>query len=200
MKNSGLINVLAVGVGGQGIIRLSDVLAAVAFDAGHDVKKSEIHGMAQRGGSVTSHIRWGSGVHSPVIMEGSAHFIVGMEELETLRNAHVLRTDGTIILNDFRVLPTTVVSGAAEYPEDMDARLAAYGKVERIPANTIAEGLGNVRASNTVLLGALSRHLDVPESIWTAVIEKSFPPRQLDLNQQAFARGRQFQPEVLPRT
>ncbi len=185
-------NVLAAGVGGQGIIRLADILAEVAFEAGYDVKKSEIHGLAQRGGSVTSSIRWGKKIHSPVIPDGEADFIIALEELEALRNAHVLRPGGVIIINDFRLLPVTVVTGKAKYPENIDARLREYGTVERVPASEIARGLGNTRASNVVLLGVLSRHLGLPEKAWASVLSKSFPAKLLDLNLKAFEAGREL--------
>jgi len=184
------VNVLAVGVGGQGIIRLSDILADAAFESGFDVKKSEIHGLSQRGGSVTSHIRWGEKVFTPVIMEGEAHFIIALEELEALRNIHILRTDGTAIINDYRVLPATVVLGDAEYPENIDGTLSEYGKVDRVDASGIAEKLGNIRAANTVLIGVLSRYLDFDEEIWKTVISRSFPGKYIDLNIQAFEAGR----------
>lgn len=184
------VNVLAVGVGGQGIIRLSDILADVAFAAGYEVKKSEIHGLSQRGGSVTSHIRWGAVVHSPVIMEGEADFILALEELEALRNIHILKPEGTAIINDFRVLPATVILGAAEYPEEIDEKAAEYGSVERIDAAAIARELGNIRAANTVLLGTLSRHLEFEPSLWEKVLRKSFSEKLFDINLKAFEAGR----------
>ena len=192
MSKNGVANVLAVGVGGQGIIRLSNILAGVVFDLGYDVKKSEIHGLAQRGGSVTSNIRWGKEVHSPVIPDGEVDFIVALEELEAFRSAHVLKPGGTIIVNDFRLLPVTVVTGAAEYPENIDSKLREYGKVERVPASKMAKDLGNIRASNVVLLGVLSKHLDLPEDGWISSLKKSFPPKFLDLNLKAFEAGRKF--------
>ena len=130
------VNVMAVGVGGQGIMRLSDILADAAFAAGFDVKKSEVHGLSQRGGSVTSYIRWGEKIHTPVIMDGEADFIVALEELEALRWAHVASTDGMFLVNDFRVLPAPVVTGTASYPENLDEQLASYASVERIEASS----------------------------------------------------------------
>ena len=190
MSDNGVRNVLAVGVGGQGIIRLSNILGRVAFEAGHDVKKSEIHGLSQRGGSVTSHIRWGKQVGTPVIMDGEAHFLLALEELEALRYAHILHPDGLLIVNEFRMLPATVIAGEAEYPKDIDARLREYGRVARVRATDIAKGLGNIRVSNVVLLGLLSRHLDLPEDGWTSVIRKSFPDKLVELNLKAFEAGR----------
>ena len=192
MSDGQTTNVLVVGVGGQGIIRLSNLIADVAFSLDFDVKKSEIHGLSQRGGSVTSHVRWGHKVHTPVIMDGEADFILALEELEALRNAHVLKPEGTILVSDFRLLPATVVSGKATYPDDIDARLGEYGTVERVKAVDVARDLGNIRASNVVLLGAFSRHLAIPEEAWTAAVARAFPGKFLDLNQKAFAAGREL--------
>lgn len=186
------VNVLAVGVGGQGIITLTNILAEVAFRAGHDTKQSEIHGLSQRGGSVSGQVRWGRKVHTPITMEGEADFLVAMEELEALRNAHRLKVDGVILVNDFRILPATVVTGQAPYPTDIDAQLAEYGRLCRIPATAIAKELGNVRMSNIVMLGALSKHLDLPSDVWPEVIREKFPPKHVDKNFQAFARGREL--------
>jgi indolepyruvate ferredoxin oxidoreductase beta subunit len=188
------VNVMAVGVGGQGIIRLSNILADAAFAAGFDVKMSEIHGLSQRGGSVTSYIRWGGKIHTPVIMDGEATFVVALEELEALRWAHVAGPEGLFLVNDFRILPATVVSGRIGYPEDVDEQLASYAAVERVDATKLAEVLGNVRVTNTVLLGALSRHLDIAEDVWHATIDKAFPEEHRELNRQAFAAGREARP------
>ena len=185
------INVLAVGVGGQGIITLTNILAEVAFRAGHDAKQSEIHGLSQRGGSVSGQVRWGRSIHTPIIMEGTADFLIALEELEALRFAHFLKPGGMIFVNDYSILPASVTAGAAVYPKDIDAQLAEFGKVSRIPASKIAEQLGNIRMSNIVLLGALSRHLDLPENIWIDVIRKTCAPKYLDKNLQAFAKGRE---------
>ncbi len=190
MSDNTVTNVLAVGVGGQGIIRLSNILAQVAFEAGHDVKKSEIHGLSQRGGSVTSHVRWGEKVHSPVIMDGEADFIIALEELEALRYAHILHPDGMLVVNEFRMLPTTVVTGKSEYPKDIDARLREYGRVHRVNGTGIAKELGNTRACNVVLLGFLSKHLDLAYDGWLSVIQQSFPDNFVELNLKACEAGR----------
>jgi indolepyruvate ferredoxin oxidoreductase beta subunit len=195
MKKTPAVNVLAVGVGGQGIIRLSDILAEVAFRAGADVKKSEIHGLSQRGGSVTSHIRWGEHIHTPVIMDGEADFIVALEELEALRHAHVLKPEGTIVVNDYRLLPATVVLGVSPYPDDVDASLGQYGTVERVGALEVAQGLGEPRAANVVLLGALSRHLEIPIECWTETIRGAFKEKVIEVNLKAFEAGRQLSTE-----
>lgn len=190
MTETKSVNVLVVGIGGQGIILLSDILAEAAFESGRDVKKSEIHGLSQRGGSVISHIRWGAKVHSPVIMDGEADFILALEEIEALRNAHMARPEGRILVNDFRSLPATVVSGAAKCPEDIDARLVEFARIEKVPATKIARQLGNIRTSNIVLLGALSRYLEIPENIWQAAVKKTVPEKYAGLNLKAFSCGR----------
>ncbi|MBI5155600.1 indolepyruvate oxidoreductase subunit beta [Candidatus Poribacteria bacterium] len=185
-----MTNVLAAGVGGQGIIRQSDILAQVAFEAGFDVKKSEIHGLSQRGGSVTSHVRWGEKVYSPVIMDGEADFLLALEELEALRNAHLLKPGGVILLNEYRLLPATVIANMAEYPAGIDEQLREFGLVVRVPANDLAQRLGNLRAANTILLGALSHWLNLPAEAWDKVLRSSFPEKHLDLNLKAFEMGR----------
>lgn len=184
-------NVVLVGVGGQGIIRLSDLLAEVVFRAGYDVKKSEIHGLSQRGGSVYSFVRWGEKVHTPVIMDGEADFLLSLEELEALRYAHMVKPGGLILVSDFRLLPATVVNKQAKYPEDIDAHLRQYGTVQRIPAAQTALTLGNVRTANIILLGALSSHVPaVDEGLWKNVVAEAFKKKDLEANVRAFEIGR----------
>lgn len=194
------VNVLTVGVGGQGIISLSDIIAEMAFSADYDVKKSEIHGLSQRGGSVNGHIRWGTQIHAPVIMDGEAHFLVALEELEVLRWAHLLRPDGLAIVNSYRILPATLVIGkGAGYPEDIPARLATYAAADWVGASELARALGNIRAANTVLLGVLSRHLEFSEAQWQKTLTKFFPAKHLELNLRAFAAGRETPVVTHPR-
>jgi len=188
-------NFLLAGVGGQGTILASDVLAEVALAAGFDVKKSEVHGMAQRGGSVNTHIRWDAEqVHSPLIGLGEADALLVFEEAEALRYAEFLKPGGAAIVNCHAIKPITVTSGGAEYPTEAQVR-ALYAEVtERfhlIPGTAIAEELGNVRTANVVLLGALSSLLEVPAETWLGVLDKRVPPKYVDLNRQAFLRGRQ---------
>ena len=191
MKEIPSVNVLIVGVGGQGIIRMSNILAQVAFETGASTKKSEIHGMSQRGGSVTSHIRWGADVHTPVIMDGDADYIVAIEKLEALRYAHILKPGGTIIVNDFSILPASVVTGVSEYPEDIMEQLAEFGSVKDVSASLIAKELGNIRVANTVLLGALSIHLGFSVEEWKAVLTSTFDEKHAKLNIEAFHKGRE---------
>ncbi|MHC5056674.1 MAG: 2-oxoacid:acceptor oxidoreductase family protein, partial [Planctomycetota bacterium] len=147
-----------------------------------------------------SYIRWGGKIHTPVIMDGEATFVVALEELEALRWAHVVRPDGLFLVNDFRVLPATVVAGSVRYPENLDGQLASYAAVERVDASKLAGELGSVRASNTVLLGALSRHLDIAEDAWRATVDKAFPEEHRELNRRAFEAGRKAQPQRMEKT
>jgi indolepyruvate ferredoxin oxidoreductase, beta subunit len=188
-------NFLLAGVGGQGTILASDVLAEVALAAGLDVKKSEVHGMAQRGGSVNTHVRWNAGrVYSPLVGEGEADILLAFEEAEALRYASYLRQGGVAVVNRQAIKPITVTSGGAHYPSEEELR-AVYGRLTDrfylVPGAELAEELGNARAANVVLLGALSGFLDLPAETWLAVIEKRVPPRYVALNRQAFLAGRE---------
>lgn len=192
MKTRGVTNIFFSGVGGQGIIMASDLVAELAFRAGLDVKKNEIHGMSQRGGSVTSHVRFGDQVHCPMIMEGEAHFLVAFEELEAVRWAHMVRPDGRILVNQQRILPASVTAGDAEYPEDVRAILAGYAPVTRVPAFAIARELGGPQMVNTAMMGALSAHLPgFTEENWTAVISDRLKSKALRENLNAFHKGRE---------
>ncbi len=187
-------NFLLAGVGGQGTILASDVLAEVALTSGYDVKKSEVHGMAQRGGSVNTHIRWDTEqVHSPLIGLGEADMLLAFEEAEALRYAEYLRPGGAAIINCHAIKPITVTSGGASYPTEDQVQAVYAGLTERfrlVPGTAIAEELGNIRTANVVLLGALSSLLDIPVKTWLGVIEKRVPPKYVDLNREAFLRGR----------
>lgn len=187
------INFILAGVGGQGTILASDVLAEVGFRSGYDVKKAEVHGMAQRGGSVVSHVRWGEVVCSPLIGSGEAHFLLAFEKAEALRYINFLRLGGIVILNDQAIEPITVTSGGATYPDDVHVRRVlaqATDRVYWVPALAIAEELGNPRVTNMVLLGSLSVLLPIPSDTWLEVIEEHVPARFAALNREAFQRGR----------
>ncbi len=184
---------ILVGVGGQGTLLASDVLALVGLEHGHDVKKSEVHGMAQRGGSVVSHVRWAERVRSPLIGKGEADYLLAFEKLEALRHLGFICTGGTVIVNDYAIPPVSVASNKDVYPDDQKVRAAlrqATANHHLVPGMTTAEELGNPRISNIVLLGALSTLLDVPLATWEQVIGKRVPPKYLELNWQAFRRGR----------
>lgn len=186
---------LLAGVGGQGTILASDVLSEVALAAGFDVKKSEVHGMAQRGGSVNTHVRWDADrVFSPLIGLGEADVLLVFEEAEALRYAEYLKPGGAAIVNRQTIEPITVTSGGAHYPTEEAVRETYRGLAGRfhlIPGTGIAEEMGNARAGNVVLLGALSTLLEVPVNTWLAVIEGRVPPKYVELNRQAFMRGRE---------
>ena len=188
-------NFLLTGVGGQGTLLASNVLARVGVRAGFDVKKAEVHGMAQRGGSVSSQIRWGAKVYSPLIEQGEVDYLVAFEKLEALRYVSMLRPGGTVIIGDMRIPPLSVSSGNDVYPDD-DAVRRTLGQVTEslhtVPSTRLAETAGNVRAHNTVVLGALSNFLDhVPTEMWREVIAEWVPQRYIQVNLQAFQMGRE---------
>jgi indolepyruvate ferredoxin oxidoreductase beta subunit len=185
---------LLAGVGGQGTVLASNVLSDVAIAAGYDVKKSEVHGMAQRGGSVNTHVRWNAEhVYSPLIGLGEAGFLLAFEQAEALRYAAYLKKAGIAIINGHTIQPITVTSGGAHYPTKQELYSVLGAVTDRIhvlPGTAIAEELGSVRAANVVLLGALSAFLDVPVEVWLQAIERRVPARFVELNHQAFSRGR----------
>ena len=188
-------NVSLVGVGGQGILLTADLLAKTAAIAGLDVKKSEIHGMAQRGGSVISQVRFGSEVASPIIQEGTSDILVSFDKLEALRWAHLLAKGGKALVNDMYLVPVTVSSGQQPAVEDLDGRLAkAFRDAVRIDAATIAErDAGNGRTMNMVLAGALSALTPFKEREWLKALKEilSGPKAKLlEVNKKAFALGR----------
>ncbi|MHB1293821.1 MAG: indolepyruvate oxidoreductase subunit beta [Anaerolineae bacterium] len=194
-ETNGSTNFLLAGVGGQGILLAADVVARVGLAQGYDVKKSEIHGMAQRGGSVTSHVRWGRQVWSPTITPGEADYVLAFERLEALRYLAMLRSGGTLLVSDYRIAPVTVSSGDDRYPTPEDeARMYAEAHIQPtyVPAIAIAEGLGQTRVNNVVMLGALSATLDLPEAVWLDTIAERVPERFVELNRRAFMAGRDF--------
>lgn len=185
-----LFNISLVGVGGQGILLTSDILALAAMDAGFDVKKSEIHGMSQRGGSVISQVRFGGKVHSPIIPEGGSDLLVSFERMEALRWAHLAKPGATILVNDMDRVPVTVSSGLQPAAEHVSERLAAYPGLILIDANPLAVRAGNLRAANLVLVGALSTLVPFDEEHWLAAIRTRVPPTLLDVNLKALELGR----------
>jgi indolepyruvate ferredoxin oxidoreductase beta subunit len=180
---------MIVGVGGQGTLLTSRILGGITVDAGYDVKLSEVHGMAQRGGSVVTFVRYGKKVAEPIVEEGCADVLIAFERLEALRYAHFLKQDGVIIVNDWRIDPITVVTGAAQYPENIIDELSAKYKVYSMNAMEEAEKLGNVKAFNVIILGLAARHMDFDKDAWLRVIEKTVPPKTVDINKAAFLLG-----------
>ncbi|HHW99061.1 MAG TPA: indolepyruvate oxidoreductase subunit beta [Firmicutes bacterium] len=184
------VSILLVGVGGQGTILASKILTDVALRQGYDVKMTEIHGMAQRGGSVVTQVRMGAKVHSPLIEPGQADYIVAFEQLEALRWLHFLNDEGTMIVNTQRINPMTVITGAAEYPGDALEQIKANAPhMVQLNALEIAKQLGNMRVVNVVLLGAMAKQMDIPKEDWMAALEATVPSRFLELNRQAFQAG-----------
>jgi indolepyruvate ferredoxin oxidoreductase, beta subunit len=188
------INFLLAGVGGQGTLLASNVLARVGARAGFDVKKAEVHGMAQRGGSVSSHLRWGQKVLSPLIGRQEVDYLVAFEKLEALRYIGMLRPGGTALVGEMSIAPLTVSSGNDVYPDDDEVRRIVSGVTEDlrfVPSLSLAEAVGNVRAHNVVVLGALSNLIrDVPAEIWLDVIAEWVPKRFVEVNKRAFESGR----------
>jgi indolepyruvate ferredoxin oxidoreductase beta subunit len=183
--------ILLAGVGGQGTLKASDIMCLAMMETGLDVKKSEVHGMAQRGGCVTSHVRYGQKVYSPLAKLGSVDLLVAFEKMETLRYLNYLTKDATIIANADEIYPPVVNSGDVVYPENVISFLKSnYKQVKEIDATALAKKSGNVKAANVVLLGAISNLLDIPLSIWKGVIKKAFPEKLVKVNLIAFQKGR----------
>ena len=187
------ISFLLVGVGGQGTILASNVLAELGMSLGFDVKKAEVHGMSQRGGSVTSHVRWGKKVYSPIITDGDADVMIAFEKSEAARYIQGLKPGGLVLVNDYGIIPITVSSGGASYPQDNSLRELLGRFTERqywVDGIGIAETVGNARTANVALLGALSGLMQYDETPWLEVIARRVPPKFLEVNKAAFAQGR----------
>jgi len=182
-------NIMIVGVGGQGTLLTSRILGGITVDAGFDVKLSEVHGMAQRGGSVVTFVRYGEKVAEPIVEEGQADVLIAFEKLEALRYAHFLKKDGAIVVNDWRIDPITVVTGAAEYPDNIIENLEKEYKVFKINAMEEALKLGNSRVFNIIVLGMAAKHMDFSKEAWLKAIEKTVPPKTVEINQKAFLLG-----------
>jgi indolepyruvate ferredoxin oxidoreductase beta subunit len=179
-----------VGVGGQGIILASELMSEAALLAGYDVRKSEVHGMAQRGGSVSSHVRFGRKVLSPLIELGHADIMLAFEKVEGLRACGHLKHGATIIMNDTEVIPTTVSLGMGTYPQDVPEHLRSLGfTVILVDAQNKAQQAGTAKAANVVLLAALASFLDIDRDIWLEVVRCRVPKKYLDINIEAFNLG-----------
>lgn len=183
-------SILFVGVGGQGTILASKILTQGLIKAGYDVKMSEVHGMAQRGGSVTTQVRYGKKVYSPLIEKGTADIIVAFEKSEAARWIPYLKKDGALVVNDYEIHPVTVLIGSEKYPENVDVNLKKV--VENtliIDATKLAEELGNIKAQNVVLLGALIKALGLTDINWGDIISENVPERAIELNKNALLKG-----------
>jgi indolepyruvate ferredoxin oxidoreductase, beta subunit len=186
-------NIMIVGVGGQGTLLTSRILGGITMQAGYDVKLSEVHGMAQRGGSVVTFVRYGDKVYEPIVEAGQADVLIAFERLEALRYAHFLKEDGVLIVNDQRIDPMSVVIGAAEYPENIVENLAEKYKVIRVDAILEAKKLGNTRVFNIIILGIAAQHMNFTKEEWLKVIENTVPPKTIDINKKAFEVGYNLQ-------
>ena len=171
-------NIMIVGVGGQGTLLTSRILGKLAIGAGYDVKLSEVHGMAQRGGSV-----------EPIVEEGQADVLIAFERLEALRYLHFLKKDGVIIVNDWRIDPITVVTGVAEYPEGIIDRLKEARRTIVVEATEEAKKMGAPKAFNVIVLGAAAKHMGFEKEDWLKVIETTVPPKTVEINKKAFETG-----------
>ncbi len=185
-------NILFSGVGGQGILLASEIIAYALMAAGFDAKKSEVHGMAQRGGSVTAQLRYGDKVYSPLIEPGRADIQVAFEMMEAVRYLPYLHKDSTVIVNTQRILPPSVATGQTSYPENVLDHITAQGvKVVLVDAFDLAREVGEVKTANVVMVGAVSTFLPMAASVYEEIISARVPPRFKDVNLKAFAVGRQ---------
>lgn len=184
------IRILITGVGGQGTLLASRVLGGLAGELGCDVKVSEVHGMAQRGGSVVTYVCLGDHVASPLIEQGEADFLLAFEQLEAVRYMHMVRPGGTVVVNTQTIAPMPVITGAAAYPEGLLDTLQEAGlKVVAVDALRLAEQAGNARTVNTALMGALARQMEVPQEVMLRTLARIVPEKTVEVNQAAFCLG-----------
>ncbi|MGI6028362.1 MAG: indolepyruvate oxidoreductase subunit beta [Candidatus Heteroscillospira sp.] len=183
-------SIMIVGVGGQGTLLASRILGSALLELGHDVKLSEVHGMSQRGGSVVTYVKYGDKVYSPVVDKGEADFILSFERLEAARWLSWLKKDGEMIVNDQRISPMPVITGAAEYPGDILNKISAKGaKLLAVDALALALEAGSSKAVNVVLIGILASMMDIPRQVWDKALEDNVKPRFLEMNKRAFQLG-----------
>jgi len=184
-------NVIFAGVGGQGVILASKILMEAAMAAGYDVKESEVHGMAQRGGSVDCHVRYGEKVYSPLIEKGTADFVVCLELLETMRKLEYLKSDGMIIVNREKIDPAPVAAGLEKYPSDIEDWLKTNVKKHLVlDTKEALKEAGSAKALNIVMLGALSQYLEFTDQQWASAIRARVKEKFVDMNLKAFALGK----------
>ncbi len=184
------MNIMIVGVGGQGTLLASRILGAAAQAAGHQVKLSEVHGMSQRGGSVVTYVKYGEQVDSPIIEQGEADMIIAFEELEAYRNLPYLKKGGVLVVNTQKTNPMPVITGAAEYPAHILDSLREQGvRFVACDALALAKEAGNVKAVNVALIGVMAQNSELGRDIWDAALEKAVPAKFLELNKKAFELG-----------
>ena len=184
-------SIMIVGVGGQGTLLASKLLGNVLLKQGYDVKLSEVHGMSQRGGSVVTYVKYGDKVYSPIVDQGEADYILSFELLESARWISYLKKGGKLITNTQKTWPMPVITGAMEYPEGIVEKLSQKADVLAVDALKLATEAGSAKAVNVVLIGVLSKIMDIPEAAWLEALEATVPARFLELNKKAFALGRQ---------
>ena len=190
-REDSVTSIVLVGVGGQGILLATQIAARAALIAGHDVKTNEVHGMAQRGGSVIAQIRYGPRVYSPLVPEGSAAVLLSLERIEALRFASYLASDGLAVVSTQAIVPVTVSSGQAFYPADAEERLRArFPRLVYVDAVSVGEKLCDTRVANVVLLGAMSTVLSLAQECWAEAIAQCIKPRFVEVNRKAFEEGR----------
>lgn len=184
-----VMKIMIVGVGGQGTLLASRIIGNVAIKEGFDVKVSEVHGMSQRGGSVVTYVKYGDKVYSPIIGKGEADIILAFELLEAYRALPYLKKGGKMIVNTQKMNPMPVITGAGEYPAELEEKLAAAADLTALDARALADEAGNIKAVNVVLIGNLAKSTSVPYESWVDVIKATVPPKFLDVNLKAFDLG-----------
>jgi indolepyruvate ferredoxin oxidoreductase beta subunit len=182
-------NIMIVGVGGQGTLLASRILGNAVIRMGYDVKVSEVHGMSQRGGSVVTYVKYGEKVYSPVIDNGEADIVLAFELLEAYRALPALKAGGQLIVNDQRINPMPVITGAAQYPENILEKLSSKVNTTSVDALALATEAGSIKAVNVVLIGVMAKNTDIPYDVWVETIRTTVPPKFLDINLKAFDLG-----------
>lgn len=186
-------NIMIVGVGGQGTLLASRILGNAVIRMGYDVKVSEVHGMSQRGGSVVTYVKFGDKVYSPIIDNGEADIVLAFELLEAYRALPALKKDGRLIVNNQKINPMPVITGASEYPANITDKLSAKVNTTVVDALALATEAGSIKAVNVVLIGVMAKNTDIPYEIWIDTIKTTVPPKFLDVNLKAFELGYNFQ-------
>ena len=185
--------IMIVCVGGQGTLLASRILGNAVINEGYDVKLSEVHGMSQRGGSVVTYVKYGEKVFSPIIGEGEADIVLAFELLEAYRALPYLKRGGKMIVNDQRINPMPVITGAAKYPEDILGKLSENVDLTHVDALSIADKAGNIKAVNVVLIGIMAKNTSIPYDVWIKTIKETVPPKFLEVNLKAFDAGYNFE-------
>lgn len=190
VPNMSTKNILIVGVAGQGTLLTSKVLGNLALNLGKDVKLSEVHGMAQRGGSVVTHVKFGDRVYSPLVEVGEADIIMAFEKLEALRWIQYLKADGELIVNNQSIKPMPVITGSQKYPDRIIDKLKKLtNKIHTVDALSVAREIGNIRIVNTVLVGVLAKKMDIAKKYWINTLKNTVPEKTIDINLKAFEIG-----------